>query len=124
MLLALTLLTWMINNNLITAKNKIGTTALNFAAAVGNVEIAKAMLKINGELPNIATRGDNPMKPLFMAASAGLGCSFFIPRLGWLEMKRLKYLSLVLRMTHMVSTSIIMFPTFFIFSFHGMIISC
>ena len=61
----------MINNNLITAKNKIGKTALNFAVAVGNVEIAKAMLKINGELLNIATRGDNPMKPLFMAAPAG-----------------------------------------------------
>ena len=90
------------------------------------MEIAKAMLKINGELPNIATRGDNPMKPLFMADSAGLGWSFFIPRLGWLEMKRLKYLSLVLGMTYMVSISIIMFPTFlfFLFGLHGLIISC
>ena len=76
------LLTWMTKypitaeneaeNVTLTAQNNNGTTALNFAAAVGNVKIAKAMLDINKkELPNIATRGDNPIKPLCMAASAG-----------------------------------------------------
>ena len=122
MLLALTLLTWMINNNLITAKNKIGTTALNFAAAVGNVEIAKAMLKINGELLNIATRGDNPMKPLFMAASAGLGCSFFIPRLGWLEI----FITCVrndLYGKHKYYNVSYLFLSF-LFGLHGLIFSC
>nr|POE88477.1 hypothetical protein CFP56_70444 [Quercus suber] len=59
-------------NVTLTAQNNNGTTALNFAAAVGNLKIAMEMLNINKkELPNIATRGDNPIKPLFMAASAG-----------------------------------------------------
>ena len=77
------LLAWMGDNNLITAENlavnvtltagnEIGTTALNFAAAVGNVKIAKAMLDIDiGDLPNIATTLKKPMKPLLMAASSG-----------------------------------------------------
>nr|POF05823.1 hypothetical protein CFP56_47489 [Quercus suber] len=81
------LLAWMGDNNLITAQNvaenvtltsgnKIGTTALNFAAAVGNVKIAEAMLDRNiGDLglPNIATTVKKPMKPLLMAASLGHG---------------------------------------------------
>ena len=78
------LLNWMRDNNLITAenvaenvsltaRNETGATALHFAAAVGNVEIAKAMLlrDTNGDLPNIATTGENPMKPILMAASSG-----------------------------------------------------
>ncbi|KAK7846607.1 hypothetical protein CFP56_007647 [Quercus suber] len=75
------LLTWMENNLVtaeneaenvtVTAQNNFGTTALNFAAAVGNVKIAEAMLNEDKELPNKATRGDNPTKPLFMAAFAG-----------------------------------------------------
>ncbi|KAK7832584.1 ankyrin-3 [Quercus suber] len=74
------LLKWIKDNNLmtaenvsLTARNEIGATALNFTAAVGNVEIAKAMLlrDTNGDLPNIATTGENPMKPILMAASSG-----------------------------------------------------
>ncbi|XP_050245440.1 uncharacterized protein LOC126693497 isoform X3 [Quercus robur] len=74
------LLAWMGDNNRIitaenvtlTSGNKIGTTALNFAAAVGNVKIAKAMLDIDiGDLPNIATKVNKPVKPLLMAASLG-----------------------------------------------------
>ena len=81
------LLAWMGEKNLITAQNvaenvtltsgnKIGTTALNFAAAVGNVKIAEAMLDRNiGDLglPNIATTVEKPVKPLLMAASHGHG---------------------------------------------------
>ena len=74
------LLAWMGDNDLeivagnvtLTAGNEIGTTALNFAAAVGNVKIAQAMLDLNTvDLPNIATTGMPPMKPLLMAASSG-----------------------------------------------------
>uniref|UniRef100_A0A7N2L5W8 PGG domain-containing protein n=2 Tax=Quercus lobata TaxID=97700 RepID=A0A7N2L5W8_QUELO len=74
------LLKWMRDNNRLTAenvsltaRNEIGATALHFAAAVGNVEIAKVMLlrDTNGDLPNIATTGENPMKPILMAASLG-----------------------------------------------------
>ncbi|KAK7832583.1 ankyrin-2 [Quercus suber] len=74
------LLKWMRDKNLmtaenvsLTARNEIGATALHFAAAVGNVEIARAMLlwDTNGDLPNIATTGENPMKPILMAASSG-----------------------------------------------------
>ena len=74
------LLNWMGDKNLITAenvsltaRNKTGATAMNFAAAVGNVEIAKAMLlrDTNGDLPNLATTGEYPMKPILMAASSG-----------------------------------------------------
>ena len=78
------LLNWMRDKNLITAenvaenvsltaRNETGATAMNFAAAVGNVEIAKAMLlrDTNGDLPNLATTGEYPMKPILMAASSG-----------------------------------------------------
>ena len=72
------LLNWMRDKNVaenvsLTARNETGATAMNFAAAVGNVEIAKAMLlrDTNGDLPNIATTGENPMKPILMAASSG-----------------------------------------------------
>lgn len=48
----------------ITAENTVGSTALAYAAATGNVNIAKAMLKKNRALPNLGSG----MKPLFMAA--------------------------------------------------------
>ena len=47
-------------------ENCTGNTALTYAAATGNVNIAKAMLEKNSSLAN---RGQ--MKPLFMAASSG-----------------------------------------------------
>ncbi|KAK4604108.1 hypothetical protein RGQ29_012568 [Quercus rubra] len=51
----------------LTAENIVGNTALTYAAATGNVNIAKAMLKKNSNLPNLGSR----VKPLFMAASLG-----------------------------------------------------
>ncbi|KAK4604107.1 hypothetical protein RGQ29_012567 [Quercus rubra] len=48
----------------ITAKNTVGSTALAYAAATGNVNIAKVMLKKNRDLPNLGSG----MKPLFTAA--------------------------------------------------------
>ncbi|KAL0014027.1 hypothetical protein SO802_001096 [Lithocarpus litseifolius] len=48
----------------IAAENTVGSTALAYAAATGNVNIAKAMLKKNRDLPNLGSG----MKPLFMAA--------------------------------------------------------
>ena len=48
----------------ITAENTVGSTALAYAAATGNVNIAKAMLKKNRALPNLGSG----MKPLLMAA--------------------------------------------------------
>ena len=53
------------NGNL-TAENNAGNTAMTYAAAAGNVNIAKAMLKKNIQLPNLGK-----MKPLYMAASLG-----------------------------------------------------
>ena len=47
----------------LTAVNDIGNTALTYAAATGNVNIAKAMLEENSSLGR--------KKPLFMAASLG-----------------------------------------------------
>ena len=53
------------NGNL-TAENNAGNPALTYAAAAGNVNIAKAMLKRNRELSNLGR-----MKPLYMGASLG-----------------------------------------------------
>ena len=53
------------NGNL-TAENNAGNTAMTYAAAAGNVNIAKAMLKRNIQLPNLGR-----MKPLYTAASLG-----------------------------------------------------
>ena len=50
----------------LTVENYAENTALTYAAATGNVNIAKAMLEKNSSLAN---RGK--MKPLFMAASLG-----------------------------------------------------
>ena len=50
----------------LTVENYAENTALTYAAATGNVNIAKAMLEKNSSLAN---RGK--MKPLFMAASSG-----------------------------------------------------
>ena len=52
----------------LTVENYAENTALTYAAATGNVNIAKAMLEKNSSLAN---RGK--MKPLFMAASSGHG---------------------------------------------------
>ncbi|KAL2926548.1 Ankyrin repeat-containing protein ITN1 [Bienertia sinuspersici] len=49
--------------------NKIGNTALCFAAVSGVVEIAKVMVEKNKELPNI--RGSQGMTPLYMAVLLG-----------------------------------------------------
>ena len=51
----------------LTAQNNAGNTALTYAAATGNVNIARVMLKKNSNLPNIGSE----VKPLFMAASLG-----------------------------------------------------
>ncbi|KAK7855048.1 ankyrin repeat domain-containing protein 17 [Quercus suber] len=51
----------------LTAVNEIGNTALTYAAATGNVNIAMAMLDINSDLPNL----HSGVKPLYMAASLG-----------------------------------------------------
>ena len=48
----------------LTAQNIVGNTALTYAAATRNVNIAKMMLKKNGNLPNIGSE----VKPLFMPA--------------------------------------------------------
>ena len=50
----------------LTAVNDIGNTALTYAAATGNVNIAKAMLEENSSLANLGRK-----KPLLMAASLG-----------------------------------------------------
>ena len=50
----------------LTAENNAGNPALTYAAAAGNVNIAKAMLKRNIQLPNLGR-----MKPLYTAASLG-----------------------------------------------------
>lgn len=49
--------------------NKVGNTALCFAAVSGVVEIAKVMVEKNNELPNI--RGSQGMTPLYMAVLLG-----------------------------------------------------
>ena len=51
----------------LTAENNVGNTALTYAAAAGNVKIAKVMLEKNPDLPNLGSG----VKPLFMAASLG-----------------------------------------------------
>ena len=56
-----------LNSENLTAQNIAGNTALTYAAATGNVNIAKVMLKKNSNLPNIGSE----VKPLFMAASLG-----------------------------------------------------
>ena len=64
------LLRTMIYNNPdknLTAVNEIGNTALTYAAATGNVNIAMSMLDINSDLPNL----HSGVKPLCMAASLG-----------------------------------------------------
>ncbi|XP_030954281.1 ankycorbin-like isoform X2 [Quercus lobata] len=62
------LLTWMASNNYsLTAENDVGNTALTYAAAAGNVNIAEMMLEKNSELPNLGRE----VKPLSMAASLG-----------------------------------------------------
>nr|XP_023912421.1 uncharacterized protein LOC112024009 [Quercus suber]POF10488.1 hypothetical protein CFP56_04713 [Quercus suber] len=62
------LLGWMsLNNYNLTAESKVGSTALTYAAATGNVKIAEMMLEENPELPNLG-RG---VKPLSMAAFLG-----------------------------------------------------
>ena len=62
------LLTWMTSrNDNLRDVNGIGNTALTYTAAVGNVNIAKAMLEIDSELPNLRSG----VKPLFMAAFSG-----------------------------------------------------
>ena len=58
----------MIKDNL-TAENTVGNTALTYAAATGNVNIAMAMLEKNHQLPNLGSG----IKPLYMAASLGHG---------------------------------------------------
>ena len=66
------LLEWMLSNDCnLTATNKTGSTALAFAAAVGNMNIAEMMVAINANLPNIATTEEKPKKPLFVAALWG-----------------------------------------------------
>ena len=50
-------------------RNKVGNTALCFAAVSGVVENAKAMADKNGALPNI--RGNQGMTPLYMAVLLG-----------------------------------------------------
>ena len=50
----------------LTAENSVNNTVLTYAAATGNVNIAKAMLEGNNSLANI-----DKVKPLFMAASLG-----------------------------------------------------
>lgn len=49
--------------------NKVGNTALCFAAVSGVVDNAKAMVDKNGTLPNI--RGNQGMTPLYMAVLLG-----------------------------------------------------
>ena len=51
----------------LTAENIVGNTALTYAAATGNVNIAKAMLEKNHKLPNLGSG----IKPLYMAVSLG-----------------------------------------------------
>ncbi|KAL4599545.1 hypothetical protein ACB092_11G134200 [Castanea dentata] len=51
----------------LTAENTVGNTALTYAAATGNVNIAKAMLEKNHKLPNLGSG----IKPLYMAVSLG-----------------------------------------------------
>ena len=51
----------------LTAENIVGNTALTYAAATGNVNIAKEMLKKNSNLPNLGSG----VKPLLVAASLG-----------------------------------------------------
>ena len=54
------------SNSNLTTENDAGNTAMTYAAAAGNVNIAKAMLKRNIQLPNLGR-----MKPLYAAASLG-----------------------------------------------------
>ena len=56
-----------LSNEDLTTVNNVNNTALTYAAATGNVNIAKVMLKKNSNLPNIGSE----VKPLFMAASLG-----------------------------------------------------
>jgi ankyrin repeat protein len=60
------LVKWMTSYDL-QFENAAGNTALTYAAATGNVNIAKAMLDKNIDLSNLG----GGMKPLFMAASLG-----------------------------------------------------
>ncbi|CAH1427332.1 unnamed protein product [Lactuca virosa] len=50
-------------------QNKNGNTALSLAAAAGNVEIARIMLRKNGDLPIIPNKEN--MMPLYIAALCG-----------------------------------------------------
>ena len=66
------LLDWMISKDYdLTVANNIGSTALAFAAAVGNMNTAKMMVAKNPNLPNIATTGEKPKKPVYVAAFSG-----------------------------------------------------
>uniref|UniRef100_A0A5B7BAN3 Uncharacterized protein n=1 Tax=Davidia involucrata TaxID=16924 RepID=A0A5B7BAN3_DAVIN len=49
--------------------NKKGHTALSFAAATGNVQIAKLMVGTNSQLPSI--KGPEAKSPLYLAAFSG-----------------------------------------------------
>ena len=51
----------------LTEKNIVKNTAFTYAAATGNVNIAKAMLEKNEDLPNLRSG----VKPLYMAALLG-----------------------------------------------------
>ncbi|KAL0005151.1 hypothetical protein SO802_012712 [Lithocarpus litseifolius] len=62
------LLKWMtLRNYSLKAVNIIGNTALTYAAATGNVNIATAMVEINSDLPNL----NSGKTPLYMAAFLG-----------------------------------------------------
>ena len=62
------LLKWMTFRNCdLKAVNIIGNSALTYAAATGNVNIASAMVEINSDLPNL----NSGVKPLYMAAFLG-----------------------------------------------------
>ena len=50
------------------AETTNGSTALSYAAATGNVNIAKAIVEKNNDLPNLPSSGE---KPLYMAALFG-----------------------------------------------------
>ena len=55
------------SSNELEVVNTAGNTALTYAAATGNVNIAEAMLEKNRDLPNMGC----VVKPLFMAALLG-----------------------------------------------------
>lgn len=55
-----------LNKEDLTVQNIAENTALTYAAATGNMNIAKVMLEKNEELPNLGR-----VKPLYMAALSG-----------------------------------------------------